>query len=238
MERSLSDLFGLGENRECISFVGAGGKTTSMFALAEELKARGKRVLISTSTAIYNPENYDYRFLGDIENSFQPEKASITVFGQEVLDSKLRGVSGDKLDMIYKREIFDFILIEADGSKKKSIKAPREGEPIIASSTTKTIGLIGLDSLGKRINEENVHRSQIFLQIVGKNPEDQIEALDIVKLVTDPKGLFKDALGERILVLNKYSEDKLQAVEIIKEKLRQLQFGKLVIVNIDKMGDT
>lgn len=39
--------------REHIAIVGAGGKTTLMFALAEELRAAGKRVVTSTTTKVW-----------------------------------------------------------------------------------------------------------------------------------------------------------------------------------------
>lgn len=234
MIEELSRAFKLQQSGELISFVGAGGKTTAMFTLAEELKSKGKTVLITTTTAIYNPEDgFDYYFLEDIED-FSPSRGSIAVFGEKVKDSKLRGVSGDKIDSIYKRNIFDFILLEADGSKRKSIKAPRLGEPIVPSSTTRTIGLIGMDSLGKMINEENVHRVDLFLKILGKNSNDIIEADDIVKLVIDPDGLFKNSIGKQILILNKVESDKLDEIKSIKEKLTKHGFNDILIANINK----
>ncbi len=39
-----------------ISVVGAGGKTTLIYRLAEELKEKGFRVLITTTTKMYVPE--------------------------------------------------------------------------------------------------------------------------------------------------------------------------------------
>ena len=47
----LSDYIGL-EEKDVISFVGAGGKTTMMFKLAEEL-GRNSKVLVTTTTKIY-----------------------------------------------------------------------------------------------------------------------------------------------------------------------------------------
>lgn len=235
MYKALSDAFKLEESREIISFVGAGGKSTTMFKLAEELKSKDKKVLISTTTAIYNPiDNYDYYFLRDVGEKFLPENGTITILGESVLDSKLRGVSRDKLDEIYRSNIFDFILVEADGSKRKSIKAPREGEPIIPKSTTKTIGLIGMGCLGENINDENVHRSDLFLKITDKSPGDIIEEMDIIKLVLHPNGLFKDSLGEEILILNKCTEDKLEILKDIKKKLIKKQFKAILIANINK----
>ena len=235
MKELLIEKFKLKENKEMLSFVGAGGKTTTIFALAKELKNLGKKVLISTTTAIYDPEQvFDYYFLGDIEKDFQAREGTITIFAERLEAGKLRGVAREKLDDIYRSNIFDFILIEGDGSKEKSIKAPREGEPIIPDLSTKTIGIIGLDSLGQEINENNVHRSELFLNIVGKNKGEKIEGKDIVRLVSDPKGLFKSSRGDKILLLNKYREDEKESIEKIRCMLEEEGFKNILISNIEK----
>lgn len=235
MEELLIEKFKLKENREMISFVGAGGKTTTIFALAKELKGLGKKVLVTTTTAIYKPEQvFDYYFLQHIEEDFQAREGTISIFAERLEGGKLRGVAREELDRIYRSNSFDFILIEGDGSKEKPIKAPREGEPIIPDLTTKTIGIIGMDSLGKEINENNVHRSELFLNIVKKKKGEKIEGKDIVKLVVDPKGLFKSSRGDKILLLNKYRRDMKEAIEEIRESLEEKGFKNILIANIEK----
>ena len=56
--RSVSDLCSaLGmESRELIALVGGGGKTSLLFALADELLQRKKRVVTSTTTKIWHHE--------------------------------------------------------------------------------------------------------------------------------------------------------------------------------------
>ena len=53
---SLSSLMRL-PARPLISIVGAGGKTTTMYTLAAELAALGKRVVTTTTTNIYIPRS-------------------------------------------------------------------------------------------------------------------------------------------------------------------------------------
>lgn len=40
-----------------ISFVGGGGKTTSIYKLADELTRKGKRVIVTTTTHMQMPKN-------------------------------------------------------------------------------------------------------------------------------------------------------------------------------------
>lgn len=233
MKSSLIKIFNINGNKELISFVGAGGKTTTMFSIAQELKNNRKKVLISTTTAIYNPKgNYDYYFLKEINDEFSPQNGSITILGETVVEGKLRGISSDKIDKINETNIFDFILVEADGAKKKSIKAPRELEPIVPNTTTKTIGVIGLDSVGKIINDENVHRVDLFIEITGKEINHKIDEEDIIKLVLHHNGLFKDSKGEKILLLNKCDRHKIDTAYNIRKKLLDKGFKNIVIANI------
>ena len=53
----LLEAFGISLSEHvCLALVGGGGKTTTMFALARALKESGKRVLVTTTTNIFMPE--------------------------------------------------------------------------------------------------------------------------------------------------------------------------------------
>ena len=52
-----------------VSLVGAGGKTSTMYDLAGELADRGARVLVTTSTHIFKPDQYETGFLGRINRT-------------------------------------------------------------------------------------------------------------------------------------------------------------------------
>lgn len=220
---------------EVLSLVGAGGKTTILFLLGEEFKKSSKNVLLTTSTAIFNPKgNYDNCFIGDMKD-FNTEFGSITVFGEKLDGKKLIGPSLSKIDKIIQGGIFDSVIIEADGARMKPIKAPGDHEPVISKLTTKTIGVVGLDALGEKI-KSIVHRPEIFINISGKGYLDQVDENSIVKLVLDKKGLFKGSRGEKVLVLNKASsKDRIESGRRIKNKLLEKGFeGRVVVTDIRK----
>lgn len=223
--------------REILSFVGGGGKTTTIFTLGEELKYLGKKVLITTSTNISNPkEGYDYYFLGNIPGDFKPTNGSITIVGEEAKGRKLVGLSLKKLDKIIEDKIFHYILIEADGAKRMPIKALAKHEPVVSKYTTKTFGIIGIDSLDKLI-KKIVHRPELFIKIVDKNLDEKVLEEDIVKLVLHSKGLFKDAKGEKILFLNKINnEEALARGYKIRKELEKKAFPGMIILGDIKKG--
>lgn len=230
--RAIIDCFKIEPDvREMISLVGGGGKTTTIFKLAAALKQQNKKVLITTTTAVYNPEKelYDNIVVLDRGETVEEnwESGSITVLGRTISEeNKLLGVNREFIDNIYSRGLFDFILVEADGSKRKPIKAPDFHEPVIPSFTSKTIGVIGMDSLGKTIDEDTVHRPLIFSKVTNSKIGGIITEDTVVRLILSKEGLFKGTPvdSERYLLLNKAdSELQIRQANEIAEKLKGIQ---------------
>lgn len=221
------------KKKEVISFVGGGGKTTSIKSLAKELSDIGMKVLITTTTKIFEPmeDEGEYFFIENIPRNFKPDKGTITIFGENIRDGKLIGATIDKIDNINNRGLFDYILIEADGAKRKPIKAPDLHEPLIGPSTTITIGVMGIDAIGLEIVEDMVHRPEILKHLLNVGENHIINSNDIVNLSLHPKGLFKSSKGKKILFLNKVRTD----IDISNSKEIQ---QKLIDSNIQiVMGD-
>lgn len=219
--------------KEVISFVGGGGKTTTMFTLANELRSLGKSVLITTTTKIFLPEEkyYDNFFLNNIDST-KIKQGTISLYGEVIENNKIIGVNLLNLEKLIESDLFDFYLIEADGAKHKPIKASNDYEPIITISTTKTIGIIGLDALHKNILQTS-HRGEILLEILGKSSTDHIEINDLVILTIDKKGLFKNSSGEKILILNKANSKVLiEEAKIVRGKLKAQHYDHVIIADI------
>lgn len=230
------------EKRSIVSIVGAGGKTSLMFQLAEELRAKG-RVLVTTTTKIYVPkqEQYDYLVIGeDVENCFlrnnegsilasseaaEIKPKGIWVYGEKINeDNKLTAVSEEKLGKVM--NCFDYVLIEADGSKGKLLKGWREDEPVIISHTTCTIGVLSGKALGMDINEENIHRVNKFLG----GARGTVTEEDLMKVIFNPKGMFKHSTGKKILWINQIDDDLIykRNFELISEIINKNWKSKLV----------
>lgn len=204
------------DKKEMVCLIGAGGKTSLMFRLARELSSKGKKVLATTTTAIYYPESsqYDHILISEKETGdlfYDLDSGGVTVLGRSVSqENKLLGVSPDFLDSMFHESVFDFIIVEGDGSKKRPIKAPAEHEPVIPSHASKVLGIVGLDCIGKRVSSENVHRPELFCRIIGCREGDIVDADMISNLTVHKNGLFKGApnCAERYLVLNKADRER------------------------------
>ncbi len=197
---TLYEIFDIDPNiPELISIVGAGGKTSTLFRLAHELKALGKKVLVTTTTNMALPEAFqaDHLVVDDSKSLFLLpgiEGGVIVCLGSNIVNAKrkLKGVAPKYVTEIYQRQAFNYILVEADGSKRRPIKAPAHYEPVIPWGTKRIIGVIGLDALGQPITDEHVHRPELFCTVTGKRMGDLIDRECLVRLIVAENGLFRN----------------------------------------------
>jgi probable selenium-dependent hydroxylase accessory protein YqeC len=195
----LSESLGL-KAREMISLAGAGGKTTLMFRLAKELFLKGKRVVTTTTTKILEPAsgetvslfiNLDEEELKQFVHKHLNEYKHITIARERLESGKLKGVSSDLVNDFWSSNEIDYIIIEADGAAGRPVKAPREGEPVIPSSTTLVVAILGVDGVEMGVNEENVFQVERVSKLtgipIGKKMTDEAMAI----LMTHPEGIFK-----------------------------------------------
>lgn len=174
-----------------------------MFSVASELKNTYK-VLICTTTKILVPkkDEFDFFHIGGMPSSNL--KNGRYVLGNTINKGKLLSISEE--DILKIKSKFDIILIEADGSKRKGMKGWKDYEPVIPSFTTKTIGVLDILNIGKFINEDNVHNIEEFMQITNSSKSQKINMNHILSLIDNPKGLFKDSKGEKIIYIPKNDE--------------------------------
>lgn len=218
---------------ELISVVGAGGKTSTIFRLAQELSAFRKKVLVTTTTNIAFSETSKANHLvidgsKDISSLIRVKPGTIVCLGGSMVgdQEKLKGVEREFVDEIYQEQLFDYIVVEADGSKRRPIKAPAHYEPVIPTETTRVIGVIGLDALGKPITDQYVHRPGLFCSITGKKMGEPIDRKCLIHLILSQDGLFKGAPQgcKKYVVFNKADhadreeEAKLTVNELMKKQ--------------------
>lgn len=224
--------------RSLICLVGAGGKTTTMFTLAASLKTAGQKVLVTTTTKIYPPENnqYDSLLLEATNGPLKPDKiaaGTITCLGDQIgPENKMIGINKDRVDALFDTGCFDTIIVEGDGAKRKPIKAPGANEPVIPERTTLTIGVVGLDALEKPITDQNVHRWQEFCKITNTRENDRINESTIIRLITSPDGLFKNTphQSRRIVFLNKADHPQRGVAANRIRRLIKSQYGIEVVI--------
>ena len=134
------------------ALIGGGGKTSTMYALAEELRRRGS-VIVCTSTHIRKPSQYP--FLSRVEHPL--------AFGEVISVGTEQGekLSAPEQAFDHLASLADYVLVEADGSKQLPLKAHAPHEPVIPEHTNTVLVVIGIDGLGSPIRAV-AHRPERF----------------------------------------------------------------------------
>jgi probable selenium-dependent hydroxylase accessory protein YqeC len=200
--------------REHIALVGGGGKTTLMFALADELRRSGERVVASTTTKVWHKEarHYERVLLVEEGSGWDKKKAEalsgqgLVFLGQRILDSgKVEGISASLADEIFSDSEVQHLIVEADGSAGHPLKAPAAHEPVLPNSVTMVVALMGLEAVGAPLEEAMVFRVEEVRMITGLKTGDVLTPGKVAKLFLHPAGLFKGApeSARKVVFLNK-----------------------------------
>ncbi len=184
------------KDREVVSLAGGGGKTTLMFALGRELGSRRSGVILTTTTRILEPSpSPDLAlFVSDQISQLKkwitaslPVHPCLLIAARRLDEGKLGGVPPDWIEEIHSLPGASTVIIEADGAAGRPLKAPREGEPVLAPNTTLLIPVAGIDVLGRPLEEEHVFRSDIAARLLkipkGSEVTPEIAARLISELV-------------------------------------------------------
>ena len=146
------------EEKHIVSLCGSGGKTTLMYALAEETRVR-MRTAVFTTTHIFPPEGENMALsvpMREEECRAAWENGKIVATGRFLAgDRKFSPPEEEEISFLCREG--QAIFIEADGSRRLPLKYPAPWEPVIRRETTHVIVVAGLTALG-RPAEEVIHR--------------------------------------------------------------------------------
>jgi molybdenum cofactor cytidylyltransferase len=191
MTAPLFERLGLG-SRELVAIVGAGGKTTIMGILADELGSIGARVILTTTTKMGADQVTEPVCWSDdpdeVEGMLTPGVPLWVLIGTE--EGKVTGLSRHAVDTMYLSTSADYVIVEADGARSLSIKAPADHEPVIPDLATTVIVVMGADALGESI-ELVAHRVERISALTGLSGEDVLTPSDAAEILLNPNGGLK-----------------------------------------------
>ncbi len=202
-----------------IAFTGAGGKTTTMFFLADISAKQNLRVIVTTTTKMMKPKH----MVSTVEEAEKYWNSA--TFAAAGSFDPLTGKIGFPEDSVYKNisEAADLVLIEADGSKRLPAKAPREGEPVILNETDAVICVMGMSAIGQKTADVCFGLKEAF-DILGITDPEQIFTADMAaKILSSSVGGRKNTENKIFAVLLNQCDtpDRITAAEEIRRRLSE-----------------
>ena len=172
-----------------ISVVGAGGKTSLIFAWARELAAAGKKVVITTTTHMYRPDR------------MEEDGIRIVVSDDPERPDKVMAPPAEVLDGL--RETADVVLIEADGSRRMPLKWPAPWEPVVPDYTDFTVCVAGLSAIGKKTSDV-VYRAD---ELPDRLKRETVDMNLMHALISSREGGQKGVRGDFRVFMNQVDDD-------------------------------
>lgn len=181
-----------------IALVGAGGKTSTLFSLAKQFTESGRRVLVYTTTHMMIPSVL-HQTAQEAEKCW--EMGKFAVIGSP--DNRT-GKIGPPQEQL-RRELSrcaEVVLVEADGSRRLPVKAPRTQEPVLPEGTDLVLCVMGLSALGKPL-EQCCFGLPEACTLLGVGPEACLTPELAAALLSDVQGGRKNVGNRRFgIVLN------------------------------------
>ncbi|MCX5813062.1 MAG: selenium cofactor biosynthesis protein YqeC [Proteobacteria bacterium] len=210
-----------------IAFTGSGGKTSLMEYIGGEFLKQGRTVAITTTTKIFAKKPY----LLLEESSDALSGIPFIRVGKNIKNGKLTAVRFEDIEML--GNVYDVVLIEADGAKGMPIKFPASHEPVIPPFCEKVIVLCGLDAFYMRVNEM-VFRWKLFCEATGITGDTLITRQVFLRFFAGDALLKGVDIEKCMIVLNKYDAlgARKEATETGKEIIAQTGVKELIISSI------
>ena len=184
-----------------IALVGAGGKTSLAYALARELISDGEFVAFTKTTNVTaNTFRQDAhlivepdaeRMRSELRRVRQTEHRLVGLATGYIRADLLQGLSPRDVTGVVNDGAVNRVIVEADGARRRRIKAPSEREPNLPDDTGALVAVVSADAIGRPLNEETAHRSKLVSEIAGLAMGATIGPTHVARLLTSAAGGLK-----------------------------------------------
>jgi probable selenium-dependent hydroxylase accessory protein YqeC len=219
--------------------VGAGGKKTTLRALAVELD----RAAVTATVRIPIFDDWvDRVVVTDDPGAVVTPSADET----DETDRTLGVVPArDRPDRYagYEPEMIDTladcgrpILVKADGARTRLLKAPADHEPQVPTTATTVVPVVGARAVGKPLTDEWVHRVDRVAAITGVRPGERIGPVDVARVVASERGGLKGVPSDATVIplVNMVDDPELAATgrEIAEEIHGRADVSRVVLAEM------
>jgi len=180
---------------QCVSIMGAGGKSTLMNRLADELIVLGCTVVLSSTTNYHRPRALQSeQILLTRDTPDWPDKLEVLarrwnrllVLHHHLGEVMVKGIDITAVRTIQQRIPDAIVIVKTDGARKRWFKAPNQSEPVIPPWSQLSITVVNCAILGQPLTEALVHRPELVAELTGLRLGDPITPQVVGTVLTHP----------------------------------------------------
>lgn len=229
---------------DVVAFAGAGGKSSAIIRLASELSASGLTVLAAPTTKMFVSEaekvgplvtSGDPGELRSLVSEALPEKGrgggTLVAGSGRLSKGRVSGVEPGQVPGL--AELADVTLVEADGARRRPIKGTAAHEPAMPDGVTLAVAVGGSWALGRPLDEDSVHRPELFSELTGILPGHSITAESFaLALAKGSLGKATDGTRRAALLTGVEPGPGMSEAAIIARELWRLGVRQVVLTSL------
>ena len=223
------------------AFVGAGGKSSAILTIADELSEAGMTVLAVPTTKLFVSEAEKIGPLVTSEDADELRAkaeealsggASGVVVGSGLLSkNRIGGVEPSAVTSL--APLADVVLVEANGSRRRPIKGTAEHEPLLPDSATLVVAVGNISAFGMPVGEEHVHRPELFSKLTGIGPGQSITARSFARALAEGSlAAIPGGARAAALITGVHPGKRMADASIVTRELWRLGVKKVVLSSL------
>ena len=211
--------------------VGAGGKKTTLYALAERTAGESSPVVTATvRIPIFDPHVERVAVTGDPVSTVErvaagdagatgdgdsaSDRFPLGVVPERESGNRYRGYDPTVVDELAATPAADPVLVKADGARTRQLKAPSDREPQLPRRADTVVPIASARVVGEPLTADRVHRPERVAEITGRGIGEPIRAADVARVLASDRGGLKSVPdGAAVVALvNMIDDEGLRAV--------------------------
>lgn len=166
--------------------VGAGGKKTLLYRLANELS----RAVVTATVRIpiFDGNVADVVVTDDPVDAIGETAAWPIGVVPEREETRYVGYAPEVIDRIGNADVADVVLVKADGARNRLFKAPGDCEPIIPRGTDTVIPIASVKVVGMPLDDDHVHRPERVTALTGLAAGEAVTAATVAEVLSHQDG--------------------------------------------------
>ncbi len=188
--------------------VGAGGKKSTLYRLAEAHRLAGTARVGLTCTVTMGPPPrrlFEHRLVALPEAlaaavpGLAARHALLAYAQPSAKPGRVGGLPVDLITRLHAEGGFTVTLIKADGARMRWIKAPHEDEPVLPEGMATLLPVVSARALGRPLDQAIGHRIERVAAVTGAMVGEPLSPVHLARLLTSGQGSLQRA-GSAVVV--------------------------------------